>query len=236
MAIAFDAASTLGAEFSADTSWTHTPVGVPRGAILHILGRGSLPATGDIVGATYGGVALARPTNAFAVDASTETGGGWQYFLGASLPTGPQTLAIDVAAVPGSAAFYAYVYTVTAAADTEVVDSDILQDNQANPTMTMNTPVGVNTFIAGSLFSGQPNTGVAVGTDYTQVAEIDLSGARCWSFMRRTAIATGGDITLNWVQATSDDCAAIGIAVREAASGSMPLRRSAETLQHMLIR
>ena len=94
MAIAFDAKSQLTtSSSSADGNWTHSPVGTPAGVVV-MIAQGETQVD-QVVGVTYGDVAMTR------VDYASEAGGGdptnaYTYFLNASIPTGDQTVAVDI--------------------------------------------------------------------------------------------------------------------------------------------
>jgi len=138
MAIAHDAVSRNTGDTDATThtgnwSWTHTPVGTPRGVVVAIVQSGS-GATDDVSAVTYGGVGLTRVRRDQRT--VTEQGATYLYHLGSGVPTGAQTVAITSGAVVKQA----YCYTMTAAAgmDTAVdaangADLGII----ANPSVTV---------------------------------------------------------------------------------------------------
>lgn len=213
MAIAFDAVSNPGANQTADASWTHTPVGTPRGALL-LIAQPITDATDQVVGCTYGGVTMNRI--ATAADLAGEPMRAYAYFLGSSIPTGGQTIAVDV---NNTILYRPVMFTVTAATDTEVADVQIQEGDAANPSVTLTTPGGVETWAAGVLCSGLPNTtDHTAGADYTSVLSAD-PGASTMRFQRRTANASGGNYVLDYVAAT-DDIALIGAALREVAAAA----------------
>jgi len=205
--VAFDAATEQVG--SADPlSFTHTPVGTPRGVV--VLGaNGSSDTTDRVVGVTYGGVALTRvQTN---IDSTGELGRVYIYFLGSGIPTGAQTVSVDKTAV---AAFTAVAVTLTADADTVVLDSDGIDEDVANPQVTLS--YGGNSGLALCvLFSGTPD--VPVGTllsGMSRVHDNDLGVAVQTVDRQTTASIT--DFTIGYTLA-SDDVAFSAIAIGERA-------------------
>src|SRR5574343_1167810 len=90
MAVAFDAFSNVAAG-TGTLSWTHTPVGTPRGVRVDIVEDGG---TNGVSGVTYGGVAMELV--AVNAKASGEAGTDITYFLGNNIPTGAQTVSVSV--------------------------------------------------------------------------------------------------------------------------------------------
>jgi hypothetical protein len=75
-------------------SFTHTPVGTPRGITVLIV---STAATDTVTGVTYGGTAMSQPEGSPVVSTSAEGGACHAFTLGESgetVPTGAQTVAI----------------------------------------------------------------------------------------------------------------------------------------------
>jgi len=96
MAVAFDAVSeshtgTTASASEASFSWTHSPVGTPRGVVVFVF---IIAADADYVtSVTYGGTAMTEnPT--FAFDSADEPGRTYAFSLGSSVPTGNQTVVV----------------------------------------------------------------------------------------------------------------------------------------------
>jgi len=211
MAIAFDAASNAAAD-TGNFSWTHTPVGTPKGVVVLIVQSTDDP--NEVSAVTYGGVAMAFV--AAGSDAAGEQGRAYAYFLGAGVPTGPQTVAVTVSAADPKRPV-AITVTADSGFDTAVEDSDTFGGDTANPTLTLVTGAGVTCFCAGATHSGLPDVAnIAGGADYTDVLEHDF-GARVGSWIRRTSNSSGGNVTLDWVSAI-DDVAAVGVAIKQVAA------------------
>jgi hypothetical protein len=143
----FDAVSDSGT-FTADTTWTHTPVGVPRGVVLYVGQSGA--SNDEIGGATYGGVAMTRVR--FAADTTGETSGSYAYVLTSGVPAGAQTVAVAAPIITASKR--AYCYTVTAGADTQVEASALQSNDATNPSVNLVTGASARTFITALLASG----------------------------------------------------------------------------------
>jgi hypothetical protein len=216
VAIAFDAFTASGSALGASLSFTHTPVGTPRGVlILHAQQPGT---TTEVTAVTYGGATVSPVAlSPQQVLAGNEDGVVYGFFLGSSIPTGAQTVAVTTNGTgsPNRCG----VITVTAAADTTVEDTSVLDQVVANPSVTLDTAGGLECFVAALLFSGQ-NTTVAVGGDYTSLALHDFT-SQVASWMRRTNNSTGGSVTVNWT-ASSEDAGIMAVAIKEVgAAGSV---------------
>lgn len=212
MAVAFDAASD-SAEFVSGTpaTWTHTPVGTPRGVIVYIT---QADGTNDVFsGVTYGGVAMTRiPDNGRAVDTAIEIGAVYAYFLGTGIPTGAQTVSIAHANNEFSTK-HAVCFTVTADRDTEIVASGKVEEDAANPTVTLDSGAKV-AFKSFGLFSGRDVGNVTNPTGITRfIGEQVASAPRSRFYGYRTTPGSGSETVSQ--TATSDDAAMIGTAIAE---------------------
>lgn len=209
MTVAFDAAKASSGWTSSPDPFTfnHTPVGTPRGVLVLIGGANSADL---ITGVTYGGVTMTRTPNGRAVDSVGEALSTYAYFLGSGVPTGTQTVSVDHTA--SGHAKIAFCITFTAGDDTEIVIDNILQGDQADPQISLdtNTRVSLRCFVVGSghnapssltLISGM--TSVGSGTD----------GAKSIVCGRETS-PSSGNTTVGWT-ATSEDVAMVAVSVAE---------------------
>lgn len=206
MAVAFDAVSNVAAG-TGNLSWTHTPVGTPRGVKVDIVENGG---TNGVSSVTYGGVAM----ELVAVNAksSGEAGTVVTYFLGRSIPTGAQTVSVTVS---DAVSKRAVAITVTAASDTCWVSTDfsIGSDSLANPSSTLNL-LGKTCFVSLALHSGQgATTGITQLTGWTNRLEHDF-GAQMGAWYNYNTISTA-DVACGWTQ-TADDAVMISLAITEA--------------------
>lgn len=207
--IAFDAFSTSGGE--ADPNWTHTPTGTPRGVVVCVV----YGSAGSISGITYGGTTMSIIAN---VNHNTgETAQVGCYFLGSSVPTGAQTVAVNL----GGGLGQGYAFTYTAAADTEVVDSDatINSDSLANPSVTLS--LAGHTSAALIVFGSGQNavTGVTPLTGWTAQGEQDNGTQVAGEYTYNTIGSS--DVTAGWTQ-TAEDAVAVAVAVSEVGGTPTP--------------
>lgn len=213
-AVAFDAAVESVRTGTTDPhTWTHTPTGTPRGIVVTAVHGTS--STDHVVGVTYGGVALTRVRTA--ADTATEPGRADIWFLGAAIPTGNQTVSADLASATTDDIHFMSM-SVTAAADTEVIDSDLLQENAADPSVTLQ--YGGRTALAFAALYG----GGAAPTSFTPnancgtVDDHDL-GAFYAEVIRQTT-AGSADFAIGGT-AASDDLAYVALAVSEVPAGAV---------------
>src|SRR5688572_14684782 len=95
-----------------DRTFTHTPVGTPKGVALQLVSHGSTSAV--VTGVLYGGVAMALSASA---TNTSENGRVEVYTLVSGIPTGPQTVTLQGCTTTGK---FCTCSTVTATGDTEV--------------------------------------------------------------------------------------------------------------------
>lgn len=206
MAIAFDAVSHSTAAVANNFSFTHTPVGTPRGVMVFIAQNAN--GTDDVTGVTYGGVTMARV--GVSLHSTGETGAVYIYFLGASIPTGAQTVSVTA----GSSLKDGHCVSVTGATNLYVVDSDftIASDSQANPSVTLSL-LGRSSFCAIVGHSGQNAvSGITPLTNWTSRDEYDWGQQTSLVYTYDT-VGTA-DVTAGWTQ-SADDATLGAIAIRE---------------------
>ena len=212
MAIAHDTATAPLGSGTGEIVGFHTPVGTPKGVTVLVTQDGS--SADQVLSVMYGLVPMERKR--FQQQTTGETGAAYSYFLGAEIPAGKQTVAV---AVSGAANKVAVCCTVTAtAAKTESAAANGTNSaGVSNPSFTLATPASVETVDYGCTHSGAQASGVAVGSGFTQIYEVSTGGgSSCASFERKTVNGAGGNITVSWTW-SNDECAAAGIAIREAA-------------------
>jgi hypothetical protein len=208
--IAFDATSTAVAAVGTALTWLHTPTGTPRGVIVLVVQN--VGSTDEVTGVTYGGTAMTA-VEELLHSTGAEDGAVYAYFLGASVPTGPQTVIVSVNGIGSSK--HAVAITVTGALDTVVEDTTTLDSaGAANPSVTVTIRATTLCFVAGALHSGQNMpTGIAPGAGYVEILEHDFGNQNA-AFERRSAL-TSVDVAVNWT-ATSEESGVVGIAIRES--------------------
>ncbi len=235
MSIGFDAFSKSGASvWTTSTSFTHTPVGTPRGIVIFVVQNGNdADGRGTV---TYGGVSVTAVDHA--EDTATEFMASYSYFLGSSIPTGPQTVEFSGWSADDH---YAWVISLTAAADTTVEAHGIAEENLANPVVALSTTA--ETWAAGVLISGLGSQGSLAAT--TGFSKLGVAGTDSFDFGQQVALVETGDalfpagtVNVGWTSAI-DDVAMCALAIKEVAGAAatsliatardrrLPARRSA---------
>ena len=218
MAIAFDAATSS----DSITPFNHTPVGTPKGVLVLVCGADDTSLS-TLTAVTYGIASLTEVSGS----PNTKTTGRdyrvWAFFLGTSVPTGTQSVAL-VGTIT-AAGYQAVCITYTATGDTAVegVNTSINSDSSANPSSTLT--IANESHISIGFSSGQGAvTGITPLTGWTSIAETD-QGLDVTGVYRKDANASS-NTTVGWTQ-TAEDALAIAVAVREAAGAatSFLLRR-----------
>lgn len=214
MALAFDASHVF--EITSTGSDTFTPVGTPKGIFV---GIGENLCAGDVIsGVTYGGVAMSRVCFLRVEPANNIDGGIYGYFLGASIPTGSQTVAVTVGS--GTTAKAVHVISVTAGADTELAGTTGFATSSADSgwgtsfTMTVTGITGAS-FGFSAIWS-QQNTpaSVTVGSGETLAQSVDF-GTECSRSEYTTTELASGDQVLGWGDAGQDAYTACAVAIQE---------------------
>lgn len=214
MAVAFDAATeTANWTTTPDPfTFTHTPSGTPRGVLVFTIGSS---ASSTISAVTYGGVSVAAVSGGTALDTlSAEAGFAQAWFLGASIPTGAQTVSIDHDASGNQK--YAVCITVTASSDTEISGTPVLL--QEDGTLAeQNVDTGATEALRfAALWTGLA-TPPSAGASSTLVHDLDVGGFGM-SVVRETTGGSGSR-PVGFSSGTSDDRAAVHLAVAESGGG-----------------
>jgi hypothetical protein len=214
--VAFDKIDFSSGAGSVDPlEWTHTPVGTPRAVIVQITQTGGTGAD-QVVSVTYGGAAMTEvATCSPNRKTASESWATYTYFLGSSIPTGAQTVSVDVSA---TGAKRGSSITLTATTDTEVVDCDgtINSDSVTDPSVTLSLG-GRTSFVALAAGSGEDDpASTAPLTNWTDHEEADHGVLL--SLRYTYDIISTADVTAGWTQ-TTDDAVAIAIAVSEVVAG-----------------
>lgn len=194
----------------------HVPANTPRG-VLVIVGQW-LGSTDRVTGVTYGGVAMERVVAAF--DTAGEPLAAYMYFLGSEIPTGTQEVAVTHNGTGGGGSIGGCVVSVTAAANTVIGASGIIQVDQANPQIALDTG-SITSLRYAELMSGQD-----APTGHTPVANttglagggFDISNqSGDWIYQTTPG---SGSFTIGWT-ATSDDVAMVAVAIQEGSPATV---------------
>ncbi len=218
MAVAHDTASeshtgTTGSASEASFSWTHTPVGTPRGVLVFVTSYGT--SVDGVSSVTYGGTAMTAVSGGRAVDTAGEPGSCKTYFLGSSVPTGAQSVVVNRA--NDATVMYAVAITVTAANDTATAGTVLLQDDGtlAEQSVDDGSP-GTNSVRYAALHSGLDSVPSA-GANSTALHSIDFFN-NVAAAVRETTAGQGAR-SVGFSSGTSDDRAAVHLAVKETSTG-----------------
>ncbi len=217
MAVAYDASSeshtgTTGSVSEASFSWTHTPVGTPKGVLIYVMQDNA--STDKTTSVTYGGTTVPAVTGGFAADTSGEIRACKTFFLGSGIGAGAQTVVVN--RTNDTTVMYAIAVTVTAAANTEVYLPGIVLQQTDTALVEQNVDDGSNGVnsvrFAGGAFA--LNSAPADGANSNGVGNIDF-GSSVAKVTRRNG-AGQGSLPVGFANATVDDVAAVYLAVREA--------------------
>lgn len=216
MAVAHDASSeshtgTTGSASEASFSWSHNPVGVPRGILVFTVSQG----TADIItGVTYDAVALAAVTGGTALDVGGEAATTKTWFLGVSVPTtDPATIVVTRTNNP--TVCYAMAATQTGAGNLEVHTAGIvlLQDDGAltEQSVTDGSPGTNSVRYAGGNWGASAVS--PAGTNSTAMQSIDF-GTRVMQSVFETTAGQGSRL-VGFTDAGPEDRGIVHLAVRE---------------------
>jgi hypothetical protein len=225
MSIAFDALSQVAAEGTGNLSWTHTPVGTPRGIVVFI--AHVVSATDQVTGVTYGGVPMTEMAGSPNILSVSGLDVVYGYFLGSGIPTGAQTVAVTVTGAASPK--WAGAVSVTAAQDTVIQDTKTINNGSlANPTVTLS--LGGNSCFCTIGFAAGPNavTGTTETAGWTAQLEHDF-GSDTMGLYTYNTIGTA-DVAAGWTQVADDACA-IAVAVKEAAAETITQDKWAQPTQ-----
>jgi hypothetical protein len=225
MAVAHDAysASHASGSFSqseASFSWTHTPSGTPAGVLVYTFCGvgGNTGSTELATGVTYGGVALAAVTGGSAADTVTEPMRCTAWFLGASVPTGNQT--VTITRTNNAVSMWAVAITVTASGNTDYAGVVLEQENQAitEENVDDGSP-GSNSLRYVGIASGLStvSTSMTTGANSTRLGYNEHASRG--SMVTRETTAGQGSRPVGETAAT-DDLAAVYLAIKEASGGA----------------
>lgn len=207
MTVAFDAFSNAT---GVNPSWTHTPVGTPRGVIVFMIHPSTESPT-----ATYGGTSMGSPVVQFPNSVGGETAGSTisAWVLGTGIPTGARTVVLTGS---GSGGAPAWAYTVTADADVEFVDDvSVESTNISNVSGTLALG-GRASFCCEVWFSGEDApASVSPLANWTDQGEQDFGAVVVGSYSYD--IVGTSDVTAGLTQ-SADDILLLAIAVSEVVS------------------
>jgi hypothetical protein len=222
MAVAHDAATESSVSASqASFSWTHTPSGTPRAALVFVL---SIQSTGDDTSVTYGGIAMTLLPYSGS-DTDTEPGTIRAYFLD-GVPSGAQTVLVN--RVNDATSMIGNCVTVTAATACEpYLPGVITQGGSSQNTAATTSGTGTGASGEVAVDDGSPGTDsmryqahytgaatpLGAGTNSTSLHTHDFTSFG-WTLVRETT-AGQGSRSVGVATGTTDDRASVAVAIRE---------------------
>jgi hypothetical protein len=211
-------------------SWTHTPTGTPRGIIVQVT---NVEGADEVTTATYGGVSMTEVSCSPVLNADAGVDDAMSaatFFLGSSIPTGAQTVVVSVS---GSGSKRSVSMSLTASADTEIVDCEAVNsDSTANPSVTLSLG-GRTSFATLHAMTGRTATTQTTaltnwkGDDEPGATqgppgdEVDLGTVTALYYTYDIVGTT--DITAGYT-ASADDVAMIAVAVAQVPGAAVPCR------------
>lgn len=208
MAVAYDASSEGGASF------THTPVGTPRGIWVGIAVNNE--AADSITAVTYGGVTMTETSNSPLLNADlNEQAVVYSYFLGSSIPTGAQTVAITSSA----GTVWAACVSVTASADTEIVTTNTINLDAVTGTQSDTIALSSRTcFVTQVAWSGgDANTACTALSGWTLRNDRDYTNQTAYHYTYDTIGSS--DVTFGVVHNVTNGISIIAAAISEVVGG-----------------
>lgn len=207
-----------------DTSDPYTAFGYNPGAtcqaIILALAHGT-ESTDLISSVTYGGSSMTRVLSN--TDTATEAGRVYLYVVFGTF-SGSQSFSVDLTSASGTDIYLAAQGLVSTAGSLSVIDSEGLNDDRANPSVTM---------------QNSTRQAAAFAVSYTGAANPPTAGANCTLIGNNDFTAFGvaaeyqttpgsADFTIAFSQA-SDDCAFSAMSIAEPATPAMGFPRKDAT-------
>lgn len=226
MAVAHDAASqSHPTDFTGSTSedsfsWTHTPTGTPSGVLVFVYTHTNADY---ITSVTYGGVAMTQ--FAEAADTAGEPGRCTGFFLGATIPTGAQS--VVVTRTNNTTEMNAQCATVTASSDTATYDSGVVLVQESGTLSEQSVDdgsPGSNSVRYAGIFSGRFETPPAGANSTSLLSHKSLILSTSTGLVRETT-AGQGSRSVGFSLGTTDDRAVIHVAVYQLPSTTTLLPR-----------
>ena len=210
MTVALDVHDNGNVGTGATVSYTHTPAGTPKGVVVYVMIEGDAE---QCTGVTYGGVAMTEvPGSPITHSPGTPDDGvvsAW--FRGESVPGGAQSV---VASFNGSVANKRVAgTTVTADADTEIIDTTTREGNfLSNWTNTLSLGGRTCFCIQGGISGEGAPASTSPRAGWTRQLESDVGPMQ--NVVDTHDAIGSSDVTMGWNQ-SSDDVVCIGVAVSE---------------------
>jgi hypothetical protein len=205
-----EAAAQTGLPVSSPRTWTHTPVGIPKGVVVLCATENSGGAS-RVTAMTYGGVAMTQvsgsPLHCISGDSTATLEG---FVLTSGIPTGAQTVSATLTGTTGYGSINFASYTVVGPNNSAVEDTSTVDTTGANPTVALT--IANESFVCGVLASGRDVSGdVVVGTGMTHDFKLDVGG-QVMAFAHKTALISSND-SVDWT-VVSDRYGILAVALK----------------------
>lgn len=160
---------------------------------------------------TWGGVPMTRIVRA--TDSTTEPGAAELWFVGRGFLTGLQTISADLASATTDDIHFVS-WSINAVCDCEVIDFDSINDNVANPTVTLQKG-GREGICLGALYSGGATPAGATGIAAGNTAGPNFDMTAFYSDTLTETTVDNADHTIGWTTLGTDDVAFVALCVSE---------------------
>ena len=211
MAIAFDASGN--SSLSANPSWTHTPVGAPKGVLVVLVQDDGSDESGALA-VTYGGESLSL-LGMVDGSAASEPGRVYFYLLASTSLTGARTVAVTGGTVNKLASSYT---VTTGGGNVEQVGSigSVVSSSQDDPTTNITNSSALTSLTFSGIKSGLgSDANVTADANHTKNHGGSMTGDSA-NLEYRSSTSTGNPLAVGWVTSVADDVTLGAVALAEA--------------------
>lgn len=212
--IAFDAVSEHE-NGGTSPSWTHTPVGTPKGIFV---GFTTITNNTDVNSVTYGGVSMTKIED-IAASAANRRVSIW--FLGSNIPTGAQTVAASLSEAQNS---WGVAVSVTAGAgkDTQLAGTGSGTADDASPSVVITGIAGASYGFGAIVSANDSPSGITADGNNTKRGTGRDFGSDSSGAESSTNEYASGDATMSF---SSESAVLAAMAIEEVAGSSASGRR-----------
>lgn len=211
MAVGFDAQSFRDLTGTGGT-FTHVPVGTPRGMAVMI--ASNLATTDVITSVAFGGATLTRMAF-MSGGAASEPGAAYLYFKGSAVPASGT---VNIVSTNGTYTAWGLSVTANQAWTEFAGTATVTSTSMVNPSATVHATSGDSGVVVGIYFSGVD----APATNVPNAGYSALTGSAAGGrdFGSQSAVAargsgSGATVSIGWENSTADDVALIAALIRE---------------------
>jgi len=210
MTVTVDVVTEIEDATPADPEANNHAAGTPKGVAVFVGTNNE--DTERITGITYGGVAMTKVQYAYNQVAAPSAGNAYLYFLGASVPSGTQS--VSIAGLRSTRAAQIVIVSFDAAGDLEVVDSDLVEDAGSTSASVVLSYASRTCMAFGGMVTSEAVVGNStVLSGMTALHDYDF-GARVALASRETT-AQASDFTFGWTDSGTNSHALVAMAISE---------------------